>query len=228
MCLSRTASLWRPLSLRFEIYTGRLQHTPSHTWVVLSSCREGITSCNMRTERRTRERRTSGPRTGIWRNKSQRREGKCWEKKERERKWTSGCNTALEGLLHLAICNVYGEAHQICVVPRGWTQILSCKTTTWLDPKPLTEVSQPSGTCHDHVWQLELRFNWRWLCKTCRYASCCMGIIFHFKANLQSLSGLTTRTDLMILLEKHSYNQGYWRAKSQLDNICLSDKSCRK
>lgn len=53
--------------------------------------------------------------------------GKANGEKERERKRTSGCNTALEGILHFAICNACTETLTIHVAPRAWTQTLSYK-----------------------------------------------------------------------------------------------------
>lgn len=91
-----------------------------HTWVVLSSCCAEITSHLQRTESRSWERWTSGPRTGRG-NKSQWKGGKWWER-VRERKGTSGWNTALEGKLHLAICNASMETLTISVLPQAWIQ----------------------------------------------------------------------------------------------------------
>lgn len=86
-----------------------VQATPPHTCGAFPSCWKGTTSCHMHTERKTQKRWTSGLRTGRGKINSQRREGK-W----RERTRTSGCNIALEGILHLAICNVSTETHAPC------------------------------------------------------------------------------------------------------------------
>lgn len=70
--------------------------------------------------------------------------GKANGEKAQERKWTSGCNTALEGKLHLAICNVSREVLAICVAPMQkwsykqhwfiiWPKLLREVSCTWLE-----------------------------------------------------------------------------------------------
>ena len=120
----------------------RVQHTPSNAWVSPSSCCEGTTSRRVRTGRRT------PGETDIWtvsreREKQEPEEGR---QMERERSRTSGCNTALEGMLHLAICKVSAGALASRVAPQGLNaETLSCKTSkeTIFRPKLLRRVYSP-------------------------------------------------------------------------------------